>query len=201
MQIERITPLQIPEIKTIKFKVFEDIRGYFTETFRQSQLSPLINSTIVQANESRSIQGTLRGLHFQWNPYMGKLVRSLEGEFVDLVLDIRLGSPTFGKIVTHTLNPLNQEWIWVPPGFAHGMYALTDCKMEYLCTGEYNQSCEAGIHPLDLNIDWSLVGKGPSDSPFRHYTHLLLSEKDSKNPTLSGWLKDQRSENFIYGKC
>src|SRR5439155_25851733 len=147
-----------PEIKVIRFGRFRDYRGYFTEHFRRSDLHThpqtafLKGVEFVQGNESFSRAGTIRGLHFQWNPYMGKLVRTLSGHMIDLVLDIRKGSPTFGKAVAYEM-PANAqdafgEWIWVPPGFAHGNAFLAETSIEYFCSGEYSPHCEAGISPM-----------------------------------------------------
>src|SRR5919202_3137696 len=127
MKILEAKQLKMPEIKVVRFARFRDRRGYFTEHFRQSDFrtNPLASFMegveFVQTNESFSKAGTVRGLHFQWKPYMRKLVRTLYGHMVDLVLDIRIGSPTFGKAIAYDM-PSNQstdfnEWIWVPPGF------------------------------------------------------------------------------------
>src|SRR3989344_3795385 len=105
MKILEINELKIPEIKTIKFARFHDHRGYFTEQFRKSdlfnrsELNSMKGINFVQANQSYSKKGTIRGMHFQWNPYMGKMVRTLSGHMVDLILDIRKGSPNYGKMI------------------------------------------------------------------------------------------------------
>jgi dTDP-4-dehydrorhamnose 3,5-epimerase len=159
----------------------------------------------LQCNESYSKRGTVRGLHFQWNPYMGKLVRTLAGRMIDMVLDIRKYSPTFGKIILYDM-PTNHEadyseWIWVPPGFAHGNFFTEDTMIEYFCSGEYSPDCEAGISPLAEDIDWSLcdpelkekfVDIAPSTT--------LITDKDKNGLTLDAWLNDNRADNFIYGK-
>jgi len=166
MKLKEVNVLQIDEIKLVKFARFTDHRGYFTEHYRRSNFKKhpdtefLKDVEFVQANESWSRKGTIRGLHFQWNPYMGKLVRTLSGRMVDMVLDIRKGSPTFGKIILYDM-PANrnadyQEWIWVPPGFAHGNFFTEDTLIEYFCSGEYSPGCEAAISPLAKDIDWSL---------------------------------------------
>ena len=132
MKIVTITDAQIPGVKLINFERFTDKRGFFTETFR---VSDFINNElkcfpngIMQANESYSRRNVLRGLHFQWNPNMGKLVRTISGHMVDLVLDLRQGSPTQGKIMAFNM-PANStdgttSWIWVPEGCAHGNLSL-----------------------------------------------------------------------------
>jgi len=159
----------------------------------------------VQANESYSRKGTVRGLHFQWNPYVGKLVRTLSGRMVDMVLDIRKGSPTFGKIICYdmpaTCDEDHSEWIWVPPGFAHGNFFTEDTIIEYFCSGQYSPGYEAGISPLAPDIDWSLC-----DPEFKRMfdqiapSTNLITDKDKNGFSVSGWKADKRSENFIYGK-
>src|SRR5262249_31441506 len=140
--------LALPGVHIVRFARFSDERGYFTETFRRSDVEAhegaefLRDLDFVQVNESVSRAGVVRGLHFQWNPYMGKLVRTISGRMVDLVLDIRLGSPTFGMLLAHDMpaTPSDEttEWIWVPPGFAHGNFFTEETIIEYFCTGEYS---------------------------------------------------------------
>jgi dTDP-4-dehydrorhamnose 3,5-epimerase len=201
--------LEIPEIKVIKFARFRDERGYFTEQFRRDDfdtnpLTPFMAGVeFVQANESFSRATTVRGLHFQWNPYMGKLVRTLHGHMVDVVLDIRKGSPTFGKAIAYDMPSERSEefneWIWVPPGFAHGNTFLVDTSIEYLCSGQYSPGNEAGISPLAEDIDWSLC-----DPSLRETFHdiasntALMTDKDRNGFTVSAWERDERSGNFVY---
>ena len=209
MKILNVKQLEIPEIKVIRFARFCDQRGYFTEHFRKSdfQTNPLTSLMegveFVQANESFSRTGTVRGLHFQWNPYMGKLVRTLHGHMVDLILDIRKGSPSFGKAIAYDM-PSDMsgdfnEWIWVPPGFAHGNMFLEDTSIEYFCSGEYSPGNEAGISPLAEDIDWSLC-----DQNLRETFHdvasrtSLITDKDRDGLSVSAWKQDQRSETFTY---
>jgi dTDP-4-dehydrorhamnose 3,5-epimerase len=207
MKIIEIKTLAIESIQVIRFARFRDLRGYFTEHYRKSDLRghPQAGSfkdvSFVQCNESFSRAGTVRGLHFQWNPYMGKLVRTISGSMLDLVLDIRKGSPTFGKIVVYEM-PADvesevQEWIWVPPGFAHGNAFPQDTVIEYLCSGEYSQGCEAGISPLAGDIDWTLCDPALKQR-FDAITAgaCLITDKDRKGFTLKQWLSEQRSENF-----
>jgi dTDP-4-dehydrorhamnose 3,5-epimerase len=209
VKIIDVVPLAIPAIKVIRFARFRDKRGYFTEPFRSSDVgsSPLTRflkgAEFPQTNESRSKPGTIRGLHFQWNPYMGKLVRTLSGHMIDVVLDIRKGSPTFGKAIAYDM-PANAEeafgeWIWVPPGFAHGNAFLADTSIEYFCSGEYSPLCEAGISPLAADIDWSLCDlplKRVLDETSR--TTDLITDKDRGGFSVAGWERDPRSNNFIY---
>jgi len=209
MKILDVKQLEMPEIKVIRFARFCDERGYFTEHFRKSDLqtNPLTSFMkeleFVQTNESFSRTGTVRGLHFQWNPYMGKLVRTLYGHMVDLILDIRKGSPSFGKAIAYDM-PSDMsgdfnEWIWIPPGFAHGNMFLEDTSIEYFCSGEYSPGNEAGISPLAEDIDWSLC-----DQNLRETFHdvasrtSLITDKDRDGLSVSAWKQDQRSETFTY---
>ena len=142
-------------------------------------------------------------MHFQWNPYMGKLVRTLHGHMIDAVLDIRKGSPTFGKAIAHdmpsTKNEDYNEWIWVPPGFAHGNAFPEDTTIEYFCSGEYSPGNEAGISPLAEDIDWSLCGDTLRQEFYRISTTTdLMTEKDRDGLSLSAWEEDDRSANFVY---
>ena len=212
MKILEIRSLAIPEIKVVRFARFHDDRGYFTELFRRSdfngrdELAFLRGTQFVQTNESHSHRGTVRGLHFQWNPFMGKLVRTVAGHMLDFVLDIRKGSPSFGKIIAHdmpcTVEQTYGEWIWVPPGFAHGNLFLTATTIEYLCSGEYSPGCEAGISPLAADLDWSQCD--PQCKALRDQAiagPLLISDKDRQGLTLTQWSADPRSDKFLYGSC
>ena len=145
MKIVSIKSLDIPDIKIVRFARFCDTRGYFTESFRRSdfnghnEMSFIKGQEFVQVNESFSHPQVIRGLHFQWNPYMGKLVRTVRGHMVDIVLDIRKGSPYFGKGLFYDM-PADSgsdysEWIWVPAGFAHGNFFTEESQIEYFCTG------------------------------------------------------------------
>ncbi len=209
LKILGVQELQIPEIKVIRFARFCDHRGYFTETFRQSdfakQLPFMKGVQFTQTNESYSKAGTIRGLHFQWNPYMGKLVRTLTGHLIDLALDIRIGSPTFGKIVAHDMpsrpNGDSNEWIWVPPGFAHGTLLLEDTSIEYFCSGEYSPGCEAAVSPIAKDIDWSLCDASLRDTFHRIAgTAPLMTDKDRDGLTVSQWAKDERALQFEYDR-
>lgn len=211
MKVLDTKALEIPDLKVIRFARFCDQRGYFTEHYRRSDLArhpatSFLNGTeFVQCNESYSRAGTIRGLHFQWNPYMGKLVRTVSGRMIDIVLDIRKGSPTLGKIVLYDM-PANgasdsQEWIWVPPGFAHGNVFPEDTVIEYLCSGEYSQGCEAGISPFAPDIDWSFCSPDLKKvfDDFAAATKLI-TDKDRNGLTLGQWLADTRSEHFTIEK-
>jgi dTDP-4-dehydrorhamnose 3,5-epimerase len=208
MKIDSIKILAIPEIKVIKFSRFMDHRGYFTEPYSIRDfisLIPEINlGEVIQINESFSKNNTIRGLHFQWNPYMGKLIRTVRGHMIDLILDIRLNSPTFGKIIGYnmasTLNDNFNEWIWIPAGFAHGNVFLEDTIIQYLCNGEYNWKCESGISPIAADIDWSLC-----DSYLKYIFYgikynpeLKITDKDKNAFSLEQWKANENSKNFIY---
>jgi len=211
MKIVEVKILSIEAVKIIRFARFCDHRGYFTEQYRKSDFEEhtavdfMQGIEFVQANESFSKKGTVRGLHFQWNPYMGKLVRTLSGGMVDMVLDIRKGSPTFGKIICYDMPAMpdrdHSEWIWVPPGFAHGNFFTENTMIEYFCTGEYSPGCEAGISPLAPDIDWSLCDPKLKKmfGQIAPYTNLI-TDKDRNGFSVSDWESDERSENFIYGK-
>ena len=210
MKILGVEQLAIPEVAVIRFGRFADDRGYFTETFRRSdfQTHPLVAPFLrgvefVQTNESFSLPGTVRGLHFQWNPYVGKLIRTARGRMVDLVMDIRRGAPTFGQIIAYDMPSTPampyQDWIWVPPGFAHGNFFTEETQIEYYCTGEYNPACEAGISPLAPDLDWSrcdprLKALFDEIAP----TSARVSAKDKAGMTLAAWAADPRGTNFVY---
>ena len=137
---------------------------------------------------------------------MGKLVRTVCGRMVDLFLDIRKGSPTYGKIAAYDmparLSENYSEWIWIPPGFAHGNYFTEDTQIEYLCTGEYSQGCEAGISPLARDMDWSLCGPAlrAEFKAFIAEQSLIISDKDKNALALSDWSADPRSGEFMFEK-
>ncbi len=212
MKIISINSFNIPDIKVIRFMRFCDQRGYFTESFRKSdyfgkpEMEFMKGVEFVQVNESYSHALAIRGLHFQWNPFMGKLVRTVRGRMVDLMLDIRKGSPTFGMASMYdmpaALEKDYNEWIWIPPGFAHGNFFTEESQIEYFCTGEYSQGCEASISPLAKDINWSSADrslKREFDSIAK--STALITSKDRNGFSIETWVKDSRSENFIYGKC
>ena len=210
MKILDVKALSIPALKVVRFARFPDQRGYFSEPFRRSdfaahsETSFLADVLFVQSNESYSRAGTVRGLHFQWNPFMGKLVRTIHGCMVDVVVDIRLGSPTFGFALLYEMNSaLTQdfaEWIWVPPGFAHGNFFTADTQIEYFCSGEYSPGCEATISPLADDVDWSLA-----DTALKKTFDALvsstpiISDKDRQGARVETWARDPRARQFEYG--
>lgn len=169
----------IPDVVLIRPKVHGDHRGYFVETFRQDKLEEALGYevTFCQDNESKSTKGVLRGLHFQLPPFaQSKLVRVIEGEVLDVAVDIRQGSPTFGQHVTVRLTGENKHQLFIPRGFAHGFLVLSDtATFAYKVDNYYSPECDRGLAFNDpaLGIDWGL----PLDQ-------LQLSEKDLKQPGL-----------------
>ncbi len=170
----------IPEIILIKPKVFGDERGYFTETFRQDKFEAAVGHPVnfIQDNESKSSKGVLRGLHFQLPPFaQSKLVRVIDGKVLDVAVDIRQGSPTFGQYVTAELSAENKHQLFVPRGFAHGFVVLSDTAVfAYKVDNYYSPECDRGLafDEPSLNIDWQIAS-----------SELKLSEKDQKQPNLA----------------
>ena len=185
-QIES-TPLR--EVLVLTPGIFKDARGYFTELFRADNLQKLgIPHHFVQINESASKKNVVRGLHFQWDPPMGKLMRVSQGVAFLVAVDIRKGSPTLGKWVGTEVSAENRKQVWAPASFARGFCALADnTVVEYLCTGIYDAKGESGIRWNDSNIavHW------PVEDP-------LVSEKDRTAQSLSDWLASPQSEHFKY---
>ena len=157
---------------------FEDDRGYFSETFRQSVFEEAVGETnlFVQDNQSLSKQaGTIRGLHYQSPPHaQGKLVRCTQGAIIDVAVDVRTGSPTYGQFVRAELTAENAQQLWVPSGFLHGFSTLTDnMVVQYKCTDYYAAECDGNVlwNDPDLKIDWGLGDLTPT-----------LSDKDAAAP-------------------
>ncbi|MBU0618618.1 dTDP-4-dehydrorhamnose 3,5-epimerase family protein [Patescibacteria group bacterium] len=205
MKSLKLNSLVFPEVKVVRFGRYRDERGYFAETFRRSdfdQTGFLKETNLFQSNESYSQTNVIRGLHFQWNPYMGKLVRTMFGHMVDLILDIRLGSPNFGRIIAYDMPSKPEddkaEWIWVPPGFAHGNFFLAPTMLEYVCSSEYNPNCEAGISPLATDIDWSKCDQKIKQQFDKIAASAIMTDKDRQGMNLAAWGKDPRSKNFTY---
>ena len=174
-----ITATGIPDIKIIEPKVFGDVRGYFFESWNEKAFEEQgICCRWRQDNESKSRFGVLRGLHYQAAPYaQAKLVRVISGAVLDVAVDIRKGSPTFGQHVAIELSGENKRQLFIPRGFAHGFAVLSDSAVfSYKCDNSYMPSHERGIAFNDpaLGIDWKL---DPPD--------VLLSGKDAANPLLA----------------
>jgi dTDP-4-dehydrorhamnose 3,5-epimerase len=156
------TPLALDGVVLVTPDVFEDQRGFFMESWNERKFSAAgIDARFVQDNHSRSAQGTLRGLHYQLTRPQGKLVRVTAGEVFDVVVDVRRRSPTFGRWLGVTLSAANRQMVWVPPGFAHGFYVLSDCAdFLYKCTDFYSPEDERSIRwdDADIGVEWPLVG-------------------------------------------
>lgn len=172
----KVVETAIPGLLIIEPRVFGDDRGFFMETFHARKYAEAgIPGPFVQDNFSRSTRGTLRGLHFQEPNAQGKLVQVLAGAVYDVTVDVRRGSPTFGKWVGVELSAQNKRQLWVPPGFAHGFCVLSDsADFHYKCTALYAPETERGIawNDPDLAIAWPLSGPP------------LLSAKDAAAPRL-----------------
>lgn len=171
-----VIPTSIEGLLIIEPRVFNDSRGYFFESFSQREFDEKVGPiTFVQDNESMSTRGVMRGLHFQRPPYtQSKLVRCVKGAVLDVAVDIRKGSPTYGQHVAVELTDENHRQFFIPKGFAHGFAVLSDIAIfQYKCDEFYHPESEAGISILDesLGIDWRIT----SDQ-------AILSEKDIKNP-------------------
>ena len=169
---------EIEGAKIIEPKIFNDSRGYFFESFSQKEFEEKVcKTTFVQDNESRSVAGVVRGLHFQKPPFtQAKLVRVIKGAVLDVAVDIRKGSPTFGKHVAVELSEHNHRQFFVPRGFAHGFAVLSDeAVFQYKCDNYYAPQSEGAIAWNDpaLGIDWRVPE-----------SNRILSEKDSNQPLL-----------------
>jgi len=155
-------PTLIPDVVLVEPRVFRDERGFFLESWRKDRFAAAgIAADFVQDNHSRSIRGTLRGLHYQVQQPQGKLVRVTVGTVFDVAVDLRPGSPSFGRWVGEHLSAENHRLLWVPPGFAHGFYVLSDvAEFQYKCTEYYAPDFERAIRwdDPDLGIDWPLLG-------------------------------------------
>ena len=169
---------EIEGVVIIEPRIFKDDRGYFYESFSQREFEEKVcRTTFVQDNQSKSSYGVLRGLHFQKPPYcQSKLVRCIKGAVLDVAVDIRKGSPTFGKYVAVELSEDNHRQFFVPRGFAHGFAVLTDeAVFQYKCDNFYNTDSEGSVawNDAELAIDWRI----PADK-------VLLSEKDKLSKSI-----------------
>ena len=178
----KITKTKIKGLLIIEPQVFKDERGFFLETYNQKIYEEAgIKYDFVQDNLSKSAKGVLRGLHYQVNPFaQGKLVQVIQGAVLDVAVDIRFGSPTFGQYASVELDEKNKKQFWIPPGFAHGFVSLTDgATFGYKCTNLYNPESERGIiwNDPSLKINWK------TKSP-------IVSEKDKKNKLFKDIEKD-----------
>jgi dTDP-4-dehydrorhamnose 3,5-epimerase len=169
----KFIPTKISDVILIEPDVYGDERGFFMETWHQEKFAAAgIHATFVQDNQSKSRQGILRGLHYQMHQPQGKLVRVIAGEVFDVAVDLRKSSSTFGEWVGETLSADNKQMLWVPPGFAHGFYVLSEyAEFTYKCTDFYAPEYERSIRwdDSDIGIKWPLIGL---EKP-------VLSEKDA----------------------
>ncbi|MEW6718387.1 MAG: dTDP-4-dehydrorhamnose 3,5-epimerase [Chloroflexota bacterium] len=173
-----VTPTSIPEVLLIQLKAHGDERGFFMETYQARTFEKIgLPSCFVQDNHTRSIEGTLRGLHFQIRNVQGKLVRVVSGEIFDVAVDLRASSPTFGKWVGTYISGEGKTQIWIPPGFAHGFYVLSNwADVIYKVTDFYSPKWERTLLWNDphVRVEWPIPsGKEP-----------ILSEKDKKGKRL-----------------
>jgi len=173
----QLIPTRIPDVLILEPKVFGDHRGFFLETYRREVFEAAGIPDFVQDNHSKSGQGVLRGLHYQIQQPQGKLVRVVQGAVFDVAVDLRRSSPTFGQWVGEVLSADNKRALYVPPGFAHGFYVMSEtAEFTYKCTSYYAPQHERCLHWNDpaLAIAWPLVGAEP-----------LLSDKDSRGLLLA----------------
>lgn len=171
----KVHRLRIPGLAVVEPAVHADARGAFHEAWNRARYAEHgLDFGVVQANVSRSVQGVLRGLHYQWPNPQGKLVSVVEGEVWDVAVDIRRGSPTFGQWEACVLSADNHRHYWIPEGFAHGFVVLSEsATFSYLCTAHYDRESDAGLRWDDarLAIDWPVA-------------RPTLSDKDAKAPFL-----------------
>ena len=188
MQI-KIESRHLTDVVVIVPEIFQDTRGFFSETFRADQFEALgLPAVFVQDNHSCSAKGVVRGLHFQWEPPMGKLMRVTAGSAFLVAVDIRKGSPTLGQWVGVNASPQNRRVVWAPAGFARGFCALSDgTEIQYKCTGIYNGKAESAVLWNDpaIGIEWPMAD-------------VAISEKDRTARTLAAWLDSPESDNFLY---
>lgn len=179
----------IPDVLVIRHEVFEDERGFFMEVFRGDLFAEIgLPDHFVQVNHSRSVRGVVRGLHFQWEPPMGKLTRVTRGSAFLVAVDVRPGSPTLGRWFGTRVSEEDRLQIWAPAGFARGFGVLSEtAEIQYLTTGVYNSAGESGIlwNDPEIGIDW------PVENP-------VLSPKDMKAQTLAEWLARPDAKHFTY---
>jgi dTDP-4-dehydrorhamnose 3,5-epimerase len=185
----RVESRSLRDVVILVPDIFQDSRGFFMETYREDQFKTMgLPSHFVQDNHSRSARGVVRGLHFQWEPPMGKLMRVTSGSAFLVAVDIRKDSPTLGKWIGVEASAENRRQVWAPAGFARGFCVLSEsAEIQYKCTGIYNGKAESGILWNDpaIGIEWPV----PT-------SQAELSEKDKKAQTLRQWLARSESNNF-----
>jgi dTDP-4-dehydrorhamnose 3,5-epimerase len=184
-----IADTALPEVKIVVPALMPDERGFFMEVFRADLFAGLgLPDRFRQLNHSRSVRGVVRGLHFQWDPPMGKLMRVVAGTAFLVAVDIRPGSPTLGRWVGVEVSATEPRHLWAPASFARGFCVLSEtAEIEYLTTGTYNRATESGIAWNDpqIGIDW------PISQP-------ILSAKDASAQSLAAWLARPEAANFTY---
>ena len=167
-----IEKTEIPDVLLITPKVFNDARGFFMEVWNQAEfLKNGLDLKFVQDNHSKSVKGTLRGIHYQIENSQGKLVRVTQGKVFDIAVDLRKNSPYFGKWIGHVLSDENKQMMWIPPKFGHGFYVLSEtAEFQYKCTDLYNPKAERSIvwNDMTIGVKWPIE---PGTTP-------LLSPKD-----------------------
>jgi dTDP-4-dehydrorhamnose 3,5-epimerase len=177
----RITKTLLPDVWEIEPNIFRDQRGFFVETYHRAKFAELgVTDCFVQDNHSSSVGGTLRGLHYQLKRPQAKLCRVVEGEALDVAVDIRAGSPTFGRWTSAVLSAAKHNQLYIPAGFAHGFLALTDVvQFVYKCSAFYDPQDEYGVlwSDPDIGITWGA-------------TQPLISERDRKLPLLASVPRD-----------
>ncbi len=182
-----VEPTEIPDLSVVRVARYPDARGSFRELFRASDFAAVgLSASLVQLNHSRSARGVVRGLHFQWEPPMAKMMRVARGHAFLVAVDIRRGSPTCGRACWREMAAGDDLWLAAPAGFARGLQALEDdTEVEYLCTAEYSAAGEGGIRWDDpaLGIPWPMP-------------NATLSDKDREAPTLAAWLKSSNGGVF-----
>ncbi|WDF26229.1 dTDP-4-dehydrorhamnose 3,5-epimerase [Fusobacterium polymorphum] len=179
---------EIKDLFIIEPQIFEDTRGFFLESYNYNDFKELgIENIFVQDNHSKSLKGVLRGLHFQKEEYsQAKLVRVLKGTVLDIAVDLRKDSETFGKYIAVELNEKNKKMLFIPKGFAHAFLSLeNDTEIFYKCDNFYNPKSESGIiwNDRDLNIDWNFEKYNIDEN------ELIISEKDKKNISFKEYKK------------
>jgi len=190
MKLE-IESVHMGAVAVVKNEFFQDDRGFFVEEFRADQFQEIgLPHKFVQENHSGSVKNVLRGLHFQWDPPMGKLMRVLSGTAFLIAVDIRKKSPTIGQWFGIEISSNERRQLYAPAGFARGFCVLSDyAEIQYLCTGVYNSKGESGIRWNDpeIGIEW------PVKDP-------ILSSKDESSQSLNEWLKTENSNNFVFNE-
>ena len=178
----KIIDTNINDVKIIEPVVFGDSRGFFMETFRDSSFRATVaDVTFVQDNHSKSTRGVLRGLHYQVGNTQGKLVRVIAGEVFDVAVDIRQNSPDFGKWTGAVISAENKRMFWIPKGFAHGFYVMSDeAEFVYKCTDYYAPEFERSIiwNDPEIGIEWPLVNNAPPQLAPKDESGVLLKNAE-----------------------